>query len=248
MDESLVMAAQATGFLAALWLAGHLFRCLQLSSLVGEILVGIAMGPGGLDLIPRWEGFALLGKLGIFWLMFNGGAHLQVGMLWGMGMRAFLVAVTGLVAPLCIVWGVMVLCGFTLLEGFVMGTALAPTSAGMTVKLMADAGVLQSAMGQMIVCSAMTDDVLSLIILAIVSNLGGAGDLSLSAPQVFELSLPLVTSVVFILLAGMSSKLLPKSALGVLGQLGCSGHGCLEHSPCFGVQLGALLGVHGVSS
>ena len=61
----------------------------------------------------------------------------------------------------------MLLCGLTLLEGFVIGTALAPTSAGMTVKLMSDAGVLQSEVGQMIVHSARTDDVLSLIILAI---------------------------------------------------------------------------------
>lgn len=210
MDESLVMAAQAAGFLMALWLAGFAFRRFQLSSLVGEIVIGIAMGPGGLDVIPQWEGFALLGKLGVFWLMFDGGAHLSLKMLRGTGSQALLVAFTGLAAPLCIVWLVMILCGFTLLEGFVIGTALAPTSAGMTVKLMSDAGVLQSKMGQMIVCSAMTDDVLSLIILAIVSNLGGAGDLSLSAGLALDVCLPLVTSAAFILVVGASSWLMPK--------------------------------------
>lgn len=210
MDESLIMAAQAAGFLMLLWFAGSIFQRMQLSSLVGEILVGIAMGPGGLNVIPQWEGFALLGKLGVFWLMFDGGAHLSLALLRGTGLRAFLVAFTGLVAPLCIVWLVMLLCGFTLLQGFVIGTALAPTSAGMTVKLMSDAGVLQSKIGQMIVCSAMTDDVLSLIILAIVSNLGGAGDLSLSTELALDICLPLLTSAAFILVVGASSLLMPK--------------------------------------
>jgi len=204
------MTAQAAGFLMALWLAGSTFRRFQMSSLVGEIIIGMAMGPGGLDVVPKWDGFALLGKLGVFWLMFDGGAHFSLAMLRGNGSRAFLVAFTGLVAPLCIVWVVMVLCGFTLLEGFVVGTALAPTSAGMTVKLMSDAGVLQSKIGQMIVCSAMTDDVLSLIILAIVSNLGGAGDVSLSAELALDVCLPLLTSAAFILVVGASSLLMPK--------------------------------------
>ena len=100
-------------------------------------------------------------------LMIGAGAHLSLATFRGSGSRAFLVAFTGLVAPLCIVWAVILLCGFTLLEGFVIGTALAPTSAGMTVKLMSDAGVLQSEVGHMTVYSARTDDALSLVILAI---------------------------------------------------------------------------------
>lgn len=214
MDDSLVMAAKAVGFLTVLWLAGYLFRRMQLSSLVGEIMVGIALGPGGLDVIPESEGFALLGKLGVFWLMFDGGAHFSLSSLQGSGMRAFLVAITGLVVPLCIVWGVMALAGFTMLQSFVMGTALAPTSAGMTVKLMGDAGVLQSKMGQMIVCAAMTDDVFSLIILAIVSNLGGAGDLTVSTAFALDIVLPLVTSAGFIVLVGGTTMVLPKLLSG----------------------------------
>ena len=90
-------------------------------------------------------------------------------MLRETGLVSLLIAFTGVVVPLGLVWGTMVLVGFTPLQGFVMGTALAPTSGGMAVKLMSDSGVLQTKVGQIIVCSAMTDDVFSLVILAVCS-------------------------------------------------------------------------------
>lgn len=202
------MAAMAAAFLLALWLTGFVFEAAGFSSLVGETLIGMAMGPGGADLIPMWKSFGLLGKIGIYWLLFDGGAHLEVEMIRETGLTACLIAFAGVLAPLLLVWGTMVLAGFTALQGFVMGTALAPTSGGMAVKLMRDAGVLQTKIGQTIVCAAMTDDILSLVILAIVSNLGDDGNRSL-ASTVSEVSLPVLSSVAFIFVAGASSKLIP---------------------------------------
>ena len=52
-------------FLAAVYGAGLFFsRCLRMPSLVGEILVGIVMGPNLLDVVPVEEAFVLLGEIG----------------------------------------------------------------------------------------------------------------------------------------------------------------------------------------
>lgn len=219
MTDMVVEAAQITGFFAALWLAGAVLGRCGISALVGEILIGLALGPQGLNVIPEWHGIALIGQVGIFWLMFDGGAHLDIDKLRTVGGRAFLVAATGLVLPLCAAFGTMLALDFSLTEAFVMGTALAPTSGGMALKLMQDACVLQTTMGQTIVAAAMTDDVLSLVILAIVSNLRGVSDAVQPFPPAVMAFLPVATSLCFIVGVYAISRLLMRFLSGCLAQV-----------------------------
>lgn len=52
-------------FLGALWLAGQLFRFFKLSPIVGQVFVGILLGPNGLDFVPLFDGEEVIEELTI---------------------------------------------------------------------------------------------------------------------------------------------------------------------------------------
>jgi Kef-type K+ transport system membrane component KefB len=171
------------------------------------------MGTGGFNIVPEATGLALFGQIGIFWLLFDGGAHFEVKMLRQVGPKAFLIALTGMLMPLCLTMASMKPFGFTTTEALVMGVALAPTSGGMAVRLMQEAGVLQTHLGQVVTAAAMTDDVLSLVLLSIVSNMDGTQSLHGLPPQL-DAFLPVASSFVFILVVTGLTPLIGKVLSG----------------------------------
>merc|ERR1711988_552518 len=100
-------------------------------------------------------------------------------MLKKIGARAFLLAVSGCFAPVIMVWLVYQYgFGYPMMPAIAAGTALSSTAIGFTVQVLNDNGILQDHLGQLIMAGAMLDDVISLILLAM---LGGMAHGSISA-------------------------------------------------------------------
>merc|ERR1719473_1978624 len=111
-------------------------------------------------------------------MIFDGGVHMDLNMLKKVGARAFLLAVSGCFAPVILVWLVYQYgFGYPMLPAIAAGTALSSTAIGFTVQVLNDNGILQDHLGQLIMAGAMLDDVISLILLAMLSGMTGDGGL-----------------------------------------------------------------------
>ncbi len=158
--------------------------------LVGELIAGIAIGlvlhGTGLDLL---EGGALvdnpvfiaLTDLGIFFLMLMAGLELRPEELREASVSAFVIAVAGMIVPLAagfgLGWWLLPASDVRFAQAPFLGTALAVTAVPVAARVLLDLGRLDSPVGRAIISAAVVDDVLSLILLSVLTGLLQTGAL-----------------------------------------------------------------------
>lgn len=89
---------------ASIWCAGKSASKLGLPTLVGEILVGVVLGPPLADLMPVPEALMLFGEVGLMLLVLEAGLDVDFAMLKLIGLRGIAIAVTGSLTPLVLGW------------------------------------------------------------------------------------------------------------------------------------------------
>lgn len=192
----MVLLALASALVCAK-LAGELFERLGQPSVLGELVVGIAAGNaalvGGPDLsaFASSETLAVLAELGAVLLLFHVGLESTTKEMFAVGGRATLVALTGVVAPMLLGFGVCELLRPgepRVLHAFI-GAMLAATSVGITARVLKDAEALRKPFARIILGAAVIDDVLGLVVLAVVSGMikAAAGGTALSAADVVSI-------------------------------------------------------------
>lgn len=163
---------------------------LKQPALVGELTSGILLGiviqewPSALPILSELdqnEVFRALTDLGVFFLMLLAGLEMRPKDIVNASGRSVLIAVSGLVLPLAVGFGL----GWLFLpesqvkvaQAAFVGTALAITAVPVAVRVLMDLGQLDTQAGKTIVSAAVFDDVLSLVILAILVALINTGEL-----------------------------------------------------------------------
>ncbi len=168
----LIVAAKVGGLVAEGW--GQ-------PSVLGELLVGIAAG-NLLPLLFSERGIAfvrgeptlhVLAELGVLLLLFDVGLEADLRALVRVGPSAGLVAAIGVIAPLVLGWGTAswLLPGAPPLAHVFVGATLTATSVGITARVLKDLGALHSREGQVILGAAVLDDLLGLVVLAVITGL-----------------------------------------------------------------------------
>src|SRR5689334_9549405 len=152
-------------------LLGEVFARLRQPALVGEILAGIIIGPGLLGWIAPNETLTALSELGVMFLLFDAGLQVKAPELLGVSGTAALVAVLGVVATFGGTWGVLVAWGAPQFEAAFVATALVATSVGITASALSARGLLNHVASKIILAAAVIDDVLGLIVFAVVSGM-----------------------------------------------------------------------------
>ena len=126
------------------------------------------------------EIISVLAELGVIILLFEIGLESDLKELQKVGYQAAIVAVVGVVAPFALgTFGLMAFFNVDALPAIFAGAALTATSIGITSKVLSELGQLRSREGQIIVGAAVMDDVLGIIVLAVVASLAKTGDVSL---------------------------------------------------------------------
>lgn len=164
--------------LAAAKLGGELFERLGQPAVLGELIFGMALGSLGLLGIDAFEflrtnaGLEILAQLGVILLLFQVGLESNVKDMLSVGWSSLLVAILGVVAPFFLGWGVSawMLPDEDLLVHLFIGATLCATSVGITARVLADLGKLRTRESKIILGAAVIDDVLGLVILAVVSG------------------------------------------------------------------------------
>ena len=151
---------------------GELAERIGQPAVVGELLAGVLLGPSVIGFVdPTLPPLHLMAEIGVVLLLFGIGLETDLKKLLSVGGAAFAVAVVGVVLPFVLGYWVAHALGLELLPSIVAGAALTATSVGITARVFSDLGRLQSVEGQIVLGAAVIDDVIGLIILAIVSDL-----------------------------------------------------------------------------
>mmetsp|Transcript_62606 Transcript_62606/g.174977 ORF Transcript_62606/g.174977 Transcript_62606/m.174977 type:complete len:539 (-) Transcript_62606:112-1728(-) len=118
--------------------------------------------------------FTLIGHAGVALMIFESGMHFDFEKAAVVGPKACCVAVLGTILPFISGALLTVVFGRPLMpDGVSVGTALAPTSVGIALRLLGEAGALQQDFGQAIITAAFVDDILSLILFNVLFSLTG---------------------------------------------------------------------------
>jgi Kef-type K+ transport system membrane component KefB len=140
-------------------------------AVVGELLAGVLIGPAVLGWVQPNEILTVLSELGVLFLLFHVGLELKGFKLTRVGWDALSIAVLGVIVPLLAGRQLMLAFGYSGLVATFMGAAMVATSVGITAKVLADLGLLSVRASQLILAAAIIDDILGLIVLAVVSSL-----------------------------------------------------------------------------
>ncbi|TFG86260.1 MAG: cation:proton antiporter, partial [Gemmatimonadales bacterium] len=188
-------------------LGGVLVARLGQPAVLGQLVVGVVLGNlgllgfHGLESIKELAAIDLLAQIGVLFLLFAAGLESDVGEMAAVGASSLLVAVVGVIVPialgfLCSAWFFP---GHNLLSHWFVGAALCATSVGITARVLADLKRTRSKEGRIILGAAVIDDVLGLIVLAVVAGVIKAAD----AGQVFRASTVLwIVAKALLFLAG----------------------------------------------
>ncbi|MBI4998336.1 MAG: cation:proton antiporter, partial [Rhodocyclales bacterium] len=156
-------------------------------AVLGELLLGVALGNLGLfgvhyfEDIPRDPIIAFLAELGVIILLLQIGLETRLADLLKVGGRAAAVGSFGIVAPFALgafVVGPRLLPGLDTNAYLFLGATLAATSVGITGRVFRDLGQLGTPAARIVLGAAVIDDVLGLVILAVVSSLVQVGEIS----------------------------------------------------------------------
>lgn len=160
----------------------HVFSASELAAGgIGQRIMGLLQGPHGEVLLMTGMTISMFSKLGVVLLLFMVGLESTVPDMLRVGVRATIVAMVGMAAP--IVLGLAAT--LTLLpnatipaHAFII-TTLCATSVGVTARVFRDLNIVQSPEARVILGAAVIDDVLGLIALAIVIGVAATGTIDI---------------------------------------------------------------------
>ena len=164
--------------LTAAKLGGALFERIHQPAVLGELIFGVVLGNlallgyTGLEFLAESDGIEILAELGVILLLFDVGLESNLDEMKSVGTSSLVVAVLGVVAPFFLGWGVSawMIPDEELLVHIFIGATLCATSVGITARVLADLGKLQKRESKIILGAAVIDDVLGLVILAVVAG------------------------------------------------------------------------------
>jgi Kef-type K+ transport system membrane component KefB len=202
-SPALLLAAEGDGWkipfamlvvFGAAKLMAEVFERLGQPGLCGEILAGVLIGPSVLGWMAPTSFLDALSTLGAMFLLFRVGLEVRSSELLRVGGTATLVATLGVICPFAVGWGIMTLFGQPMISSVFVGAAMVATSVGITAQVLSARGLLHELSSKIILAAAVIDDVLGLLVLAVVSSLA-RGKL-----QIAEITITTVLAVGFTVL------------------------------------------------
>jgi Kef-type K+ transport system membrane component KefB len=154
---------------------GELFERLALPSVLGEILAGAVLGPYALGWIQTSDVLHSVAELGAIFVLFSAGLEISPGELIRTSGKSLRVAVAGVVVPFLLGFAYMKLRGNVTSESVFVGAAMVATSVGITARVFADLHLLSTETAKIILGAAVFDDILGMLLLAVVGGIASGG-------------------------------------------------------------------------
>ncbi len=173
-----------------------LFRSLNLPPVLGYLLVGAAIGPRALDLIPDSEAARHLAEFGVVFLMFSIGLEFSLPRLYSMKRTVFGLGLAQVGLTLLINVPVAVLAGLTFPAGIALGGILAMSSTALVVKMLSERMQLESKHGREIIGVLLFQDLAVVPLLIVVPALSQSPEAMAGTLAVAALKAAVVLSLI----------------------------------------------------
>ncbi|MDT7542176.1 MAG: hypothetical protein QOE33_2080 [Acidobacteriota bacterium] len=168
-------------------LCGELFERMKQPAVLGELIGGMLLGAlalagvGAFETLKTETVVGALAEIGVIILLFEVGLESDLTEMLHVGLSSLLVAVAGTLASFALGYGaaLLFLPDATMLTHLFVGAALTATSVGITARVLRDTGKLQTRTARIILGAAVIDDVIALVILAVMKGAvesAGAGE------------------------------------------------------------------------
>lgn len=193
------------------------FSSLRLPSVIGELFAGIVLGPYALGAGIKVFGEPLVvlndyvdafAEIGVIMILFSAGLEMGLASLRKAGRWAFLIAFTESMLSFIVGYQIFIYLGYPQPVALVVATSLVATSLAVSVRILEDFHALTTDEGTLLINAAVIDDVLSVIILAVISSL------TIKGTMVLNVYAAVRTAVIFFILWGLmlmvSAYILPR--------------------------------------
>jgi Kef-type K+ transport system membrane component KefB len=157
--------------LAGARILGELFRRIKQPALGGELLAGIILGPTVFGLVLPSEDLELISSIAIFFVMLFIGLEMDLREIKKAGKSAFIISIISLIIPFILGYQISIWFGLQFIESLFMGLLLSVTSVPVSAIILLELGMLKNKIGTTVISVAVIDDIISLVILAIILQL-----------------------------------------------------------------------------
>ncbi|MCH7881337.1 MAG: cation:proton antiporter [Proteobacteria bacterium] len=162
--------------LGGIWLVAVTLRPLGLPTVMGELIVGVVLGPAVLGWIEPGELIRLLAEIGIFFLMFHAGIETQPLEFYQAFKRSMGVAVVGAIVPFTASFGVALLFGLDFVGATFVGLTMSATAVVITLKSLKDLKLANTRLAHVFIASCVIDNLLTLVFFGLVIGVVSGGE------------------------------------------------------------------------
>jgi len=170
--------------LAGARLFGELFRRINQPPLGGELLAGIILGPTLFGIVRPSEILEMLSNLAIFFVLLFIGLEMDIRQIKRTGKSAIVISLISLTIPFLAGYEISMLFVGNVVQSLFMGLLLSVTSVPVSAMILVELGILKSKIGTTVLSAAVVDDIISLVILAVIlqiSQTGGSHMISINS-------------------------------------------------------------------
>ncbi|MEM1588732.1 MAG: cation:proton antiporter [Candidatus Bathyarchaeia archaeon] len=221
-----------------------IFIKLKIPEVLGELVAGMILSPyalgglkiAGVQLIELNEYVIAFAEIGAILLLFIAGLEVSFAQFKATGFESTIIGSLGVIVPFFTGTYATLFLGFSLHSSLIVGATLTATSIAITMRTLEEIGKLKSIEGSLMINSAVIDDVLGLIVLAIVVSIISSGVI----PSPLNLILILVKTILFWLLLMMIILFIAPRFIGIAARWEAKGTvEAVSTAICFGSAVGA---------
>lgn len=182
--------------MVVIWASAVVLKRFGVPTIMGELIVGVLVGPAVLGWVHPNEIIDVLAQIGIFFLMLHTGIETRPRQFFSAVKKSVGVAIVGALVPFSAAAGIALLFDLPLKAAVFVGLVFTATAVVITLKILNDLGLNKSRLSRMVVASCVIDDLLTLIIFGMILGILQGGGL--------DWTTVLVTSLKVVLFFGIS--------------------------------------------
>ncbi len=159
----------------AVWIVAVTLRPLGIPTVMGELIVGVLVGPAVFGWIEPNELIQALAEIGIFFLMLHAGVETEPREFFSALKKSMGVATVGALVPFAVSFGVAQLFGLSVLSSVFVALTMTATAVVITLRILQDLGLQNTRFARIIIASCVIDDLLTLIVFGVVLGVVNSG-------------------------------------------------------------------------
>ena len=162
--------------LVVAFIGGVIARSIGLTTIVGYLMAGIAIGPFRRGFVFDSDTISQLAELGVIFLMFGVGLHFSLKDLWKVRSVAIPGALGRMIIVILLGFGFSQLNGWTITSGIVIGLAISIASTVVLLRSLMDNGILNTTHGQAAIGWVIVEDLATVLILVLMPTLANTSN------------------------------------------------------------------------